>query len=915
MSAVSLYLPDAVSEILQANVSIKRFETFFELEEFQNQIVVKNEIGLRIVNATANWSETSMQNTLSNINFEIKPSQVVAIIGPIGSGKSSLLQLCLNELPLINGSVEIGGRISYANQEPWLFGGTIRQNILFGQPMDTDKYKEVIRVCALEEDIAQFPYGDNTIVGERGVLLSGGQKARINLARAVYKEADIYLLDDPLSAVDASVGKQIFNQCISNYLKDKCTILVTHQVQYLTAVDKIYLMSNGAIAASGSYSDLQASGEDFTKLLKGTESHEQTEENDEIESGTVMKDEKEQEEEQEIRQSGKLSSKVYTTYIRACGTCFNFFMIMLLFILTEIFATGTDYYLTFWVNLEQRRMMHNITANNTAPADFEDLFFTLENCIYIYSTIIGLLIVFSMSRSMSFVRSCMKASVHLHNKMFTSIVSATMRFFYTNSSGRILNRFSKDIGILDEILPDMLMDTLQLALAVLGTTLAICIVSPLTIIPTIIIVTIMYFIRRVFMASSRSIKRIESINRSPIYAHLAESVKGLTTIRAFEAQQILQREFENYQNTHSSAFYMFLGSNRAFATWLDLICVFYVLFVTVIALTGETYAGNVGFMITQGMSLTGMFQWGIRRWSELENEMTSVERVIEYIELDHEMDNQTKEPSVLWPSFGNVEFKSVFMQYSPNDPYVLKNLNLTIKPREKVGIVGRTGAGKSSLISILFRLVNFEGNIFIDGVDTKEISLNALRSKISIIPQEPVLFSGSVRKNLDPFDEYQDNQIWNVLEEVRLKEFVTDLPSGLYSNLSEGGSNFSVGQKQLICLARALLRNNKILILDEATANVDPQTDELLQKTIRTNFADCTVLTIAHRLHTIMDSDKVLVMDDGVIAEFDHPHKLLQSKGMFYKLVMETGKRMGENLIEIAKQNYVDNDSKLKKMI
>jgi ATP-binding cassette subfamily C (CFTR/MRP) protein 4 len=417
------------------------------------------------------------------------------------------------------------------------------------------------------------------------------------------------------------------------------------------------------------------------------------------------------------------------------------------------------------------------------------------------------------------------------------------------------------------------------------------------------------------MASSRSIKRIESINRSPIYAHLAESVKGLTTIRAFEAQQILQREFENYQNTHSSAFYMFLGSNRAFATWLDLICVFYVLFVTVIALTGETYAGNVGFMITQGMSLTGMFQWGIRRWSELENEMTSVERVIEYIELDHEMDNQTKEPSVLWPSFGNVEFKSVFMQYSPNDPYVLKNLNLTIKPREKVGIVGRTGAGKSSLISILFRLVNFEGNIFIDDVDTKEISLNALRSKISIIPQEPVLFSGSVRKNLDPFDEYQDNQIWNVLEEVRLKEFVTDLPSGLYSNLSEGGSNFSVGQKQLICLARALLRNNKILILDEATANVDPQTDELLQKTIRTNFADCTVLTIAHRLHTIMDSDRILVMDDGVIAEFDHPHKLLQSKGMFYKLVMETGKRMGENLIEIAKQNYVDNDSKLKKMI
>jgi ATP-binding cassette subfamily C (CFTR/MRP) protein 4 len=348
MSSVSLHLPNAVSRILQANVSIKRFENFLQLEEVENKTVMSNQVVLRIVNVTAKWSKTSIQNTLSDINLEIKPSQVVAIIGPVGSGKSSLLQLCLSELPLISGSVEIGGRISYANQEPWLFGGTIRQNILFGQPMDTDKYKEVIRVCALEEDIAQFSYGDNTIVGERGILLSGGQKARINLARAVYKEADIYLLDDPLSAVDAGVGKQLFNNCISGYLKDKCTILVTHQVQYLTSFDKIYLMCDGAIAASGSYADLQASGEDFTKLLKGTEKYEQPEENDEVEKVTDTKDEEEQEEEQEIRSSGKLSNKVYITYIHACGTCYNFFIIMLLFILTEIFATSADYYITFW---------------------------------------------------------------------------------------------------------------------------------------------------------------------------------------------------------------------------------------------------------------------------------------------------------------------------------------------------------------------------------------------------------------------------------------------------------------------------------------------------------------------------------------------------------------------------------------
>ena len=310
----------------------------------------------------------------------------------------------------------------------------------------------------------------------------------------------------------------------------------------------------------------------------------------------------------------------------------------------------------------------------------------------------------------------------------------------------------------------------------------------------------------------------------------------------------------------------------------------------------------MGFVITQGMSLTGMFQWGMRRWSELENQMTSVERVIEYIDVKRESDNQTTKPKLEWLQHGKVEFRSVSMKYSPDDPYVLKNLNVLIKPNEKVGIVGRTGAGKSSLISVLFRLVDFEGNIFIDDVDTKSVSLSSVRSEISIIPQEPILFSGSVRKNLDPFDEYGDEKIWNVLEEVKLKDFIIDLPAGLYSNLSEGGSNFSVGQKQLICLARALLRNNKILILDEATANVDPHTDELLQKTIRTNFANCTVLTIAHRLHTIMDSDKVLVMDSGRAVEFEHPYMLLQKRGAFYDLVMETGSKMGESLIEIAQK-------------
>ncbi|EFA03947.2 putative multidrug resistance-associated protein lethal(2)03659-like Protein [Tribolium castaneum] len=695
MGTLSWGLPAAVSDTLKANVSIKRLENFFNLEETENKTASTTETGIRIENATAKWSKNPQDNTtLQDINFCVLPQQTVAIVGSVGSGKSSLLQLCLGEISLLDGSVQIGGKISYANQEPWLFGGTVKDNILFGQPMVHDRYDEVIRICALVDDLSHFPYGDNSIVGERGILLSGGQKARINLARALYREADIYLLDDPLSAVDAKVGKQIFNNCINGYLKNKCTVLVTHQIQYLTLVDSIYLLSEGRIISSGSYKDLQESLTDFGRLLENSHNEEHDGE-----------------------------------------------------------------------NVEQ------------------------------------------------------KAEVQVCRK------------------------------------------------------------------------------------ENESEEKRASVN-SPIYAHVSESAKGLTTIRALRANQIVEKEFYNLQNLHSSVRYMNLSANRAFAIWLDNFCVLYLLSATVFALTRETLGGNIGFVITRAVGLTGMFQWGIRMWSSLENEMTSVERVVEYTQIEQENDDKKKVPSSLWPDAGKLEFRSVCMQYSAHSPYVLKKLNFVVKPREKVGIVGRTGAGKSSLIPVLFRLVNFEGHVLIDDVDTKDIALSTLRSNISIIPQDPVIFAGSVRKNLDPFDLYDDNKIWNVLEEVQLKDFVRNLPSGMFSQLSEGGSNFSVGQKQLICLARALLKKNKILILDEATANVDPQTDELLQKTIRKNFEDCTVLTIAHRLHTIMDSDKVIVMDGGIIVEFDHPNVLLNNKGVFYNLVMETGKSMGKKLLEIAQKNY-----------
>jgi ATP-binding cassette subfamily C (CFTR/MRP) protein 4 len=355
-----------------------------------------------------------------------------------------------------------------------------------------------------------------------------------------------------------------------------------------------------------------------------------------------------------------------------------------------------------------------------------------------------------------------------------------------------------------------------------------------------------------------------------------------------------------------------MACSRTFAFWLDINCIIYIGLVifSLLFMETETYGGNAGLAITQSISLTGMLQRGIRQWSELENQMTSVERIVEYTEVTSESDDGKKLLPKAWPEEGRVEFFGVSMKYSVDGPHVLKKITLAAAPKEKIGIVGRTGAGKSSLISALFRLAHLEGKILIDNVDTSEISLKDLRSKISVIPQEPILFSGTLRKNLDPFDEYSDSELWSALQEVELKDLLAELPSGLSSRVSEGGSNFSVGEKQLLCLARAILRDNRILILDEATANVDVQTDELIQNTIRRKFQNCTVLIIAHRLHTVMDADKILVLDDGQVTEFNHPHLLLENtEGLFYSLVKQTGNSMALNLMKMAEKSYNFKDS------
>ncbi|CAG9863720.1 unnamed protein product [Phyllotreta striolata] len=912
-NSVILLFPQAVIQVAEARISILRLQKFLMIEEIDADnrqvtmtsslsdllvthpnIIEDSEIGINIKNAAVKWIVSSPDHLLKDVNFEASSNQLVALIGPVGGGKSTLLHLILKEVIPLRGEVEVNGSVSYASQEPWIFGGSIRQNIIFGQSFEPEKYRKVIRACALERDFNIFPYGDKTIVGERGATLSGGQKARVNLARAVYKDADIYLLDDPLAAVDVLVGKQLFNNCICGYLRSKCVVLVTHQVHYLNAANLIYLLEDGTIRTSSTFQTLQSYNKTFMELLE-TAKEEEQKRKEKLKSSSMDLHPgltSHQELVKEHIAKGAIRKTVYRDYFLSGGHWIKSIGVLMAFFLSQFFASLIDVFLTSWVNSEQKGNKSSVFR---------------EHGLLIYTILMLILLFLAVVRAISFFKHSLKASERLHSDMLKKVLYSPMSFYNSNTSGRILNRFSKDIGSLDETIPLCMVDTITIGLTVLAVTIVIAIVNPWIMIPTLVIFIIMLFFKMAFLKTSRNIKRIEAITRSPIYTHLTASLQGITTIRAFGAEEILCKKFDDLQDNYTAASYLFLSASRGFGFWLDMHCLFYIALVVISLLfvQKESFSGNVGLSLTQAVTLAGMFQWGIRQWSELENQMTSVERVKEYSELPMEVDDY-KTTIQNWPKSGKVVFRNVYLKYTPGGSYVLNNLNFEVKSGEKVGIVGRTGAGKSSIIQVLFRLLDFEGAIHIDDVDSKTIKLKQLRSKISIIPQEPLLFSGTLRRNVDPFNEHNDESLWKVLQEVDLKNAVAELPSGLDTTMSEGGLNFSLGQRQLLCLARAIIRNNKILILDEATANVDPTTDDIIQTTIREKFSDCTVFTIAHRLQSIMDSDKILVMDGGRAIEFDHPYELLVKKpnGIFYKLVKETDSVTFLNLLSIAEEHY-----------
>lgn len=892
---VAMGLPNSIQALAELTVVFQRLKEFLLLDEVtitkSNKEKLSNPTHVKLSNVCCAWDAKSSDSdkspssnprlTLNNVDIEIRRGELLMVIGPVGCGKSSLLMTLLGELDPVSGTVEInGGQMGYASQDSWIMSDTVQNNIIFGHEFDENRFDMVVECCQLQRDLDLLPEGEETILGERGVNLSGGQRARIGLARAVYHNPDLILLDDPLSAVDAKVGHHIFDECIINFLEGKTRILVTHQVQYASSVDRILVLSeSGSVSAIGTYTELVKAGINLEGLVYTDPVSEASETlpeasvpyEEKLRRPTnvtgpgveIPKSRRRSSVVAETSSTGKISANTYLEYARNAGGIFFSSFTIVLFIISQLLEMYASYYLKDW-------------ASQSAAEQQRDRW------IHFYAIITGVTVTMAFARSFVFMYGCMKASNGLHAKVVSSVLRFPILFFDTNPAGRILNRFSKDTGYIDDLLPVTFLDFFASALLCASSAIVASIINPYIFVMSVPLTIVFFLLRSYYLKASREIKRLEAVLRSPKYSLLSSTLSGLATIRSQEgASEQFTDRMHNLQNKHLSAFMMFMVGSRWLGFRLDLIGFFFIISVTFvgIATRDDLGGGDLGLSLVYIMALSGLFQWMVRQSAEVENQMTAVERMAEYGNLDNEQSEsamECEEDSDPWPTNGTLEFEDFSLSYAPGGEAALESLSLSIKDKEKIGIVGRTGAGKSSLLAALFRLSYTQhGRVLVGGKDICDVPLKKLRSSLSVIPQEPVLFSGTIRLNVDPFGEYNDNEIWSVLGDVQLKEILKD---GLETEVTENGQNYSVGQRQLICMARAMLQKNKILILDEATANIDSDTDQLIQKIIRSKFTDWTVLTIAHRLNTVIDSDRILVLDNGQLVDFDTPEQLLKKE-------------------------------------
>uniref|UniRef100_A0AAY4E5B9 ATP-binding cassette, sub-family C (CFTR/MRP), member 2 n=1 Tax=Denticeps clupeoides TaxID=299321 RepID=A0AAY4E5B9_9TELE len=823
-------------------------------------------------------SEVFWSNLYVSVSLEVKPGQLVAVVGAVGSGKSSLLSVLLGEMHNIKGHINVKVNI-------------ISLILYFRCSMEENVFSECFLISP---------------PGSQGINLSGGQKQRVSLARAAYSSADTYLFDDPLSAVDSHVGKHLFEHVIGpkGLLKDRTRILVTHGIGFLPHVDEIVVLVDGVVSEVGSYNKLRASGGAFAEFLstyakeessiRTIKASEETKkgqrliEKETMETGNVrsyfitfnVSHVIAEQKKQHLTFFQQVKFSVYLQYLRSMGWCLSFLAFLMYFIQNLAFI-GSNLWLSEWTNDAETYF------NTTYPVSVRDTRVGVFGALGVAQG------VFIFLGAMVLAEGAVSASRILHSSLLSNVLRAPMLFFDTTPSGRVVNRFAKDMFTVDEMIPMSFRSWILCLLGVLGTLFVICLATPLFTALVVPLAVVYYFVQRFYVATSRQLRRLDSVSRSPIYSHFGETVSGLSVIRAYGHQERFLKHNEVTIDENLKTVYPWIVSNRWLAIRLESLGNFVVFFSALFAVLsrGSLDSGLVGLSISYALNVTQTLNWLVRMTSELETNIVAVERVSEYCEIENEAPwVMEKRPPQGWPDAGRLRFDQYKVRYRPELDLVLHGITCDIESAEKIGIVGRTGAGKSSLTNCLFRIIEAaEGGIFVDGVDIATIGLHDLRSRLTIIPQDPVLFSGTLRMNLDPFEKFSDEDIWRALELSHLKEFASSLSDGLQHEVSEGGENLSVGQRQLLCLARALLRKSRILILDEATAAVDLETDDLIQKTIRQEFSHCTVLTIAHRLNTILDSSRIMVLDAGRIVEFDTPSALFEKQGHFYSMAKDAG--------------------------
>ncbi|KAI8809603.1 P-loop containing nucleoside triphosphate hydrolase protein [Cladochytrium replicatum] len=948
-------LPMMIPNAINMAVSWKRISSFLctsqnEPIQYIDTIVSKSspaskssrDVDPDVVTQEALIQPPPCEPFLHDIDLAIKRGSLTAIVGAVGAGKSSLLSAIIGEMEKASGSLSLGGKVAYCAQQPWTLSATLRGNICFFKEYDELKINTALNVCYLRRDLADFPGGELTEIGEKGVNLSGGQKARVALARAVYAGegepdedvAEIYLLDDPISALDAHVGVQVFQDCILEHLvqrRHKTVILVTHQLHLLRFCDRVIVMDHGRIVEDGTVNSLmEANGANgnpghLAEMMKNYTVGQQdkrkekekqkvgVEEADGEQDGVITEEEEEPKEknedeqkriggliEEEDRETGAVRWSIYAAYAKSGGGWALFGISVILALLMQIAAVGANVWLSYWIggltNLDTWINLAIYSALGGAQA----LFLTLLHGVMLVISII--------------------AAIYFHKAALLHMLNSPMSFFDANPIGRIMNRFSRDVNAIDQrLIFVMFLFTLG-ASGLLGALVGICFASPIMLAVVIPIMVIYWYLLAYYRSTLRELKRLDSNARSPLYSHISETLAGVSSVRAYGAEARFVEKERDLMDYSTEPFFLRWSAASWIAVRISILASLITLVLGLVGIySGGTGTAFIGLGLSYAVTITEQIGTVLEALAMLETEMNSVERMVHYAQnLPQERARRLEsDPDVSeWPKRGAISFVNLELRYeSRPDTAVIKDLSADIQPGERVALVGRTGSGKSSLVTAMFRIIEAAGgSVLIDGRDISELGLFTLRSRMQIIPQEPVLFEGTVRTNLDLEDELTDDAIWNGLEQVGLKAYVLKQAKKLDAPITEGGENLSVGQRQLMCLARAILKKPRILVMDEATASVDTKADKLIQESIETHFRDTTVISIAHRLNTIAGFDRVMVLDGGNLIEFDSPHALLQKpESLFTSLVDATGKQNAQVLRKIAADRERHRQEKMEK--